>query len=316
MKAAVINYGAILVNLLVPDPEGNVDDVVLGYGSLEDYFENGSFFGATVGPNANRIGGASFELDGVRYQLDVNDGVNNLHSHVKEGYHKRVWDVEEGEDQVRFSLKDRDGSMGFPGNKEIQVTYTLTDENALEIHYQGSSDQNTIINMTNHTYFNLGIDIGFTVRERASRNVEVVPLFSEHHYLLGCLASDRRTIDPRTLDPHDELLTDWGSTFRAWHDSYFGLDHRPLAEVDTASSVFNYLADGVWCIVPASAVPFLQTISATYGHPVQVYEMTAPPPDRICYKVINRTPRPNRIDRIRYFEERLDIYLRENDLHL
>ena len=160
------------------------------------------------------------------------------------------------------------------------------------------------------------IDIGFTVRERASRNVEVVPLFSEHHYLLGCLASDRRTIDPRTLDPHDELLTDWGSTFRAWHDSYFGLDHRPLAEVDTASSVFNYLADGVWCIVPASAVPFLQTISATYGHPVQFYEMTAPPPDRICYKVINRTPRPNRIDSIRYFEERLDIFLRENDLHL
>ena len=155
MKAAVINYGAILVNLLVPDSEGNVDDVVLGYGSLEDYFENGSFFGATVGPNANRIGGASFELDGVRYQLDVNDGVNNLHSHVKEGYHKRVWDAEEGEDQVRFSLKDQDGSMGFPGNKEIQVTYTLTDENALEIHYQGSSDQNTIINMTNHTYFNL-----------------------------------------------------------------------------------------------------------------------------------------------------------------
>lgn len=160
------------------------------------------------------------------------------------------------------------------------------------------------------------VDIGFTVRERASRNVEAVPLFSERHYLVGCLCSDRRVIDPRTLDPHMELLTDWGSTFRAWHDSYFGIDHQPMAEMDTASSVFNYLSDGTWCIVPASAVPFLQTISATCGHPVQVYELSEPPPDRICYKVVNRTPRPNRVESILYFEERLERFLKENDLHL
>lgn len=155
MKAAVINYGAILVNLLVPDRDGKVDDVVLGYDTLEPYFDNGSFFGATVGPNANRIGGAAFEIDGVKYQLDVNDGVNNLHSHMEKGYHKRVWEAREGENCVEFSLQDEDGSMGFPGNKKIQVTYTLTEDNELRIHYQGTSDRNTIINMTNHTYFNL-----------------------------------------------------------------------------------------------------------------------------------------------------------------
>lgn len=155
MKAGVMNYGAILVNLLVPDKQGQVEDVVLGYDSLEPYFQNGSFFGATVGPNANRIGGAAFEIDNVRYQLDVNDGVNNLHSHMELGYHKWVWDVQEQENAVTFSIEDKDGNMGFPGNKKIQVTYAVTEDNELKIHYMGSSDKKTILNMTNHTYFNL-----------------------------------------------------------------------------------------------------------------------------------------------------------------
>lgn len=155
LKAGVINYGAILVNLFVPDKQGVAADVVLGYDTLEPYFTNGSFFGATVGPNANRIGGAAFTLSGKRYQLDVNDGENNLHSHAELGYHKRVWDVKEGTDSVTFFIEDEDGSMGFPGNKKVSVTYTVTKDNELQIHYQAESDKDTIINMTNHTYFNL-----------------------------------------------------------------------------------------------------------------------------------------------------------------
>lgn len=155
LSAGVMNYGAILVNLLVADKNGVKADVVLGYDKLEDYFVNGSFFGATVGPNANRIGGASFVIDGQKYQLDVNDGVNNLHSHMEFGYHKWVWDAVEGENSVTFSLEDKDGNMGFPGNKKISVTYTVTENNELKIHYHGTSDKKTIINMTNHTYFNL-----------------------------------------------------------------------------------------------------------------------------------------------------------------
>lgn len=161
MQAGVINYGAILVNLMVPDKDGKVADVVLGYDKLEDYFANGSFFGATIGPNANRIGGAKFEIDGQSYQLDVNDGPNNLHSHMELGYHKKVWDVTEGEDSVTFTLKDEDGNMGFPGNKNVSVTYTVTEENELKLHYVADSDKNTILNLTNHTYFNLaGHDAG------------------------------------------------------------------------------------------------------------------------------------------------------------
>lgn len=155
MKAGIINYGAILVNLVVPDKKGKEEDVVLGYDSLEPYFDNGCFFGATVGPNANRIKGASFVIDGKRYQLDANDGENNLHSHRDLGYHKRIWEVEEGDMALALSLTDADGNMGFPGNKKVKVTYSLTEDNELKIHYEADSDKNTIINMTNHTYFNL-----------------------------------------------------------------------------------------------------------------------------------------------------------------
>lgn len=155
MKAQVINYGAILVNLFIPDKNNKLEDVVLGYDKLEDYYINGSNFGATIGPNANRIADASFVLEGVTYKLDINDGANNLHSHADLGYHKKVWEATEGENSISFKLEAPDGEMGFPGNKIITVTYTLSDDNELAIHYHGTSDKNTIINMTNHTYFNL-----------------------------------------------------------------------------------------------------------------------------------------------------------------
>lgn len=156
MKAQVMTYGAILVRLFVPNKAGKVDDVVLGFDHLEDYFENGSFFGATIGPSANRIKDAKFVIDGTTYQLDVNDGANNLHSQFELGYHKQVWDAKNTENSVIFSLESADGVMGFPGNKKISVTYTLTEDNELQIHYQGTSDKKTVLNMTNHSYFNLG----------------------------------------------------------------------------------------------------------------------------------------------------------------
>ena len=155
MSAKIINFGANLVSLLVPDQSGNVEDVVLGYDTLEGYYGNDSFFGATIGPNANRIAGASFEIDGRQYHLDVNDGENNLHSHKEEGYHKRVWDVTEGTDSITLTLEGKDGEMGFPGNKKITMIYSLSEENELKLSYHVTADANTIVNLTNHTYFNL-----------------------------------------------------------------------------------------------------------------------------------------------------------------
>lgn len=155
MAAKIINFGANLVSLLVPDANGNLEDVVLGFDTLEGYYGNGSFFGATIGPSANRIAGASFEIDGKKYQIDVNDGENNLHSHMEDGYHKRVWDATEGTDSVTFTLEGQDGEMGFPGNKKITMVYSLSEDNELKLSYHVTVDANTIVNLTNHTYFNL-----------------------------------------------------------------------------------------------------------------------------------------------------------------
>lgn len=155
MEVSVMNLGAIVVVLKVPDASGQIEDVVLGFDRAEQYYTNPSFFGAIIGPNANRIGGASFVLDDVTYQLDVNDNANNLHSHFTKGYHVQVWDAQVVDGGVCFTLQDSDGNMGFPGNKTLQVTYTLDDENALKLTYHGESDKRTILNPTNHSYFNL-----------------------------------------------------------------------------------------------------------------------------------------------------------------
>ena len=161
MTAEVINYGAILTKLCVPDKAGVVKDVVLGFDNVADYEVNASFFGAVIAPSANRIGGAKFTIDGVEYKAAVNDGPNNLHSDYELGSHKRVWDYEEVEGGVKFSLAMADMDMGFPGNKKFTITYTLTEDNEIVLEYTGESDKKTIINPTNHSYFNLsGHDCG------------------------------------------------------------------------------------------------------------------------------------------------------------
>lgn len=161
MEAAVTNIGACLVKLLVPDANGTVKDVVLGFDGGEEYLVNGSFFGATVGRNANRIAHAAFSIDGTEYKLAVNDNDNNLHSDFYKGMHKVLWNAETGDDHVKFSYSSPDMENGFPGNLEISVTYTLTGDNELKISYDGVCDRKTVINMTNHTYFNLaGHDSG------------------------------------------------------------------------------------------------------------------------------------------------------------
>ena len=157
MEAVVSDFGAILVKLIVPNKDGEKADVVLGFDHLEQYEENPNFFGSTVGRSANRIGGAAFQIDGVTYHLTANENENNLHSDFYHGFHKVLWnaDMKDGENAVVFSYNSPDGENGFPGNLKISVTYTLKNDNSLQISYDGISDKKTIINMTNHSYFNL-----------------------------------------------------------------------------------------------------------------------------------------------------------------
>ena len=161
MKAQILTFGAIIRRLWVPGEDGTLQDVVLGHDTLEPYYKNPGYLGAAIGPNANRIGNASFVIDGITYHVEENEGKNNLHSNDTEGYHCRMFEAEESENSLRLYLTDTDGQMGFPGNRTFEVIYTLTDANELRMDYHATSDKNTVLNPTNHSYFNLaGQDAG------------------------------------------------------------------------------------------------------------------------------------------------------------
>lgn len=151
LSAEILNYGGIITRLIYNDV-----DVALGWDNLSEYINNIGYYGAMVGRNSNRIENAEFELDGKIYKLFANSRKNNLHGGPG-GFSKQIWDVEcmeKDEPAVILRRVSPDGEEGFPGNAAIKVTYTLTSDNALEIHYEGECDKDTVLNMTNHTYFN------------------------------------------------------------------------------------------------------------------------------------------------------------------
>ncbi len=184
IRARITNYGAILVSLEVPDRQGNLADITLGYDNLPDYIERGAFFGATVGRYANRIGGAKFVLDGTEYKLATNNGPNHLHGGVK-GFDKVVWKPEDvrAESQkalVKMSYISEDGEEGYPGNMACTVTYTLTEDNELKISYEAETDKTTVVNLTNHSYFNLaGQGTGDVLAHELTLNADKYTVFDE-----------------------------------------------------------------------------------------------------------------------------------------
>lgn len=158
LSATVTNYGGIIVDLMVPDKDGRMDDVVLGYESIEDYVKDNPYFGALIGRYGNRICNGKFVLDGTTYDLAINNGKNHLHGGLK-GFDKVVWDTAEEETPEGPSLKlhylSKDGEEGYPGNLDVNVTYTLTNKNELRIDYRATTDKTTICNLTQHSYFNM-----------------------------------------------------------------------------------------------------------------------------------------------------------------
>jgi aldose 1-epimerase len=160
MTAKIMTYGAIITELDVPDRDGRMGDVVLGFDNLQGYLEGHPFFGAIVGRVANRIAKAKFTLNGVEYKLKKNNGPNALHGGLK-GFDKVVWKVEEvgsgkkGGVSLKLTHTSPDGDEGYPGNLSVAVAYTLTDKNELKIDYEATTDKATPVNLSNHTYFNL-----------------------------------------------------------------------------------------------------------------------------------------------------------------
>jgi aldose 1-epimerase len=161
MEVSVITYGGIITSWKVPGKDGALQDVVLGYDSLGQYLESNPYFGALIGRYGNRIAGAAFTIDGQEYSLAKNDGPNHLHGGLK-GFDKVVWTAraEQSDKEARLILSytSPDGEEGYPGTLQTTVTYTLKDDNSLEVRYEAETDQPTVVNLTQHTYFNLSGD--------------------------------------------------------------------------------------------------------------------------------------------------------------
>src|SRR5271170_5783825 len=158
LEARILSFGGIMQSLRVPDRNGELDDVVLGFDKIEPYFINEPYFGSIIGRYGNRIANGKFTLGGKEYTLPKNDGPNTLHGGVI-GFNKVFWQATpwESEDGVGVILRytSEDGEEGFPGNLETKVTYTLSDSNELSIAYEATTDQATPVNLTSHSYFNL-----------------------------------------------------------------------------------------------------------------------------------------------------------------
>lgn len=158
LEMRVTNYGGIVVSCMVPDRAGHTEDIVLGYNQLEGYVKNNPYFGCIVGRYGNRIAQAKFTLEGQEYTLAQNDGENNLHGGIK-AFDKVVWDARArmGDERVgvAFQYRSQDGEEGFPGNLDVTVTYTLTNDDAFRIDYFATTDKTTVVNLTNHSHWNL-----------------------------------------------------------------------------------------------------------------------------------------------------------------
>jgi len=165
VRVEIIDYGATITSLRVPDRNGKMDDVVLGYDSLEGYVQGTAYFGAIVGRYGNRIAKGKFQLDGKEYQLTVNDGENHLHG-GRTGFNKVLWDANpavSSEPSLEMQYVSREGEEGYPGTVTLKVRYELTDANELRIEYEGATERPTILNPTQHSYFNLSGDFTKTI---------------------------------------------------------------------------------------------------------------------------------------------------------
>lgn len=161
MKVKITNYGGIITSVFVPDKNGELGDVVLGFDNVSDYVKDNPYFGALIGRYGNRIANGKFTLDGKTYSLAINNPPNHLHGGPK-GFHKVIWEPKEVKTDSTVGLelkyKSKDGEEGYPGNLSVTVYYTLTNNNEIKIDYYATTDQKTVCNLTNHSYFNLKDD--------------------------------------------------------------------------------------------------------------------------------------------------------------
>ncbi len=219
-EVSIINYGGAIVTLKTPDRAGVFGDIVLGYETLGDYVQYPRYFGALIGRHANRIADGRFTLDGVEYQLDRNNGANHLHGGFK-GFDKRVWSAAEGDNVLHLSYLSKDGEEGYPGNLEAFVDYRLSG-NELSIEYRAFTDKDTIVNLTNHSYFNLA-GAGTILDHQLTLNADNFTPVSSDLIPTGELKSvagtpmdfcQSRPIASEVEYDHNFVLNDWDGSLR------------------------------------------------------------------------------------------------------
>lgn len=198
MEVKITNYGGIITSWTAPDKDGKYENITLGYSTVEDYEKGSPYFGALIGRYGNRIAGGKFSIDGETYQLPTNDGPNSLHGGDK-GFDKVLWTatpIDGEEPALKLNYTSKDGEMGYPGTLEVTVTYTLQKDNSLKIDYEATTDKATVVNLTNHAYFNLaGAQAGSILNHELS------------------MAADRYLPVNATLIPTGELRPVSGTVF-------------------------------------------------------------------------------------------------------
>jgi aldose 1-epimerase len=257
-----------VTSLLVPDRNGHVDDVVLGYGNLEGYIAGGFYFGAITGRVAGRIPNATFTLDGESYNLASNDPPNHLHGGI-EGFNRKLWaaapvELADGAPSLRLTYLSRDGEEGYPGNLEVSVTYTVTNDNVFLIETEAATDRTTPLSLTHHSYFNLAGQAAGSILDHSLQVFadEFVPL-NEHIALTGQLAPVHGDNDFR----NPRLLGDAIPRLFARHGDMYALPVRGAGQLARAARVVHAASGRV--LTASTTESFLQLYTGSHledGH--------------------------------------------------
>lgn len=269
MVAEISSFGAVLVKLLVPDKDGKIEDVVLGYDSLKDYENDQESLGATVGRYANRIGKGNLTIEGKQYQLAINNGVNHLHGGVA-GFSKKRWEAKPVTKKdgaaVAFTYISKDGEENYPGNLTVTITYSLTNQNELGIEYVATTDQTTVVNLTHHSYFNLnGNAAGDILNHELMLNADHTTTIDDGLIPTGALASVANTpfdfrkpmvIGDHINDDNEQLkfgngydhnwvINDWDQSLRLVATLYSPISGRFMETLTTEPGIQIYTGNSL-----------------------------------------------------------------------
>lgn len=239
MEVTITNYGGRIVSVMVPDKDGNFKDVVLGFDNIDDYTAVDNNFGATIGRYGNRIANGKINISGVEYQLPQNNFGHTLHG-GPEGYHNKVFNVLHSDNKsLVLTYLSEDGEEGFPGNLDVKVTMTLTDDNAVDIQYEAVTDKETVVNLTNHSYFNLSGDANNSIlNDVLMINADSFTPVDDTFMTTGEIATVEGTpMDFRTPTPIGERIDDYEYEQLKFGDGY---DHNWV--LNTAGDVSKLAA--------------------------------------------------------------------------